>query len=981
MPVTNDQAWIVGEFVETVQLQVVCETLLKKLPPGDTEITEEHLKAYGNIEAALRFFYEDSLREAIDNTRDVVHNGTRGINEGALRNWFEKKLITPAGTRGLAYRGATSTEGLINEAVDVLDRAHIIREERRGASRWYELSHDRFINPILDSNKAWLLNFSSAFATRELLEKRAALWAASHADKDFLDQGELPEAERWIASPEARELGFDAMLPNFVLASRTHQINEEEQKRLTFENALNQARAAKRFQYLSYALAGVVFLMIGLVVFSWIEWQKAKANATAALESEKRARRAESDVKAHDAKAVEWAERESKARKDADAAKADLASTNEKLDRERKNALDAARRANAAKDEAQRERVTALIAKKATEDALDLARKRDDIAFNARTAFRLARTSDRKEEAITKLDEARKLYESSKAESDRYAANDILLNIGEIYIDMGNETQAGKTFQQAIQRAHGTFERAETLNSIGDIYRDAPSWLPSAPPILGVQAAPVYQPTDKAIENYRQAYELYEQLNDTFDQAQTAIKLGLAEYNSTSYKPNDEKTQKFRSQAFAHLVLGRNLFQQLEDHRGTGYALLQIARVNRTNAGPFTPEIKASYIAALEQALNEYILAKDDKGQITVLKELAPLVAGQSKEDVEKAAKLFTQLAAAYERRGDSVNEALTLIQEAYSVGWFAPLPERNKFMTYLFSAAAQLLERAGESEPAAQVLMTVGRGFISESDTVEAASAFKKASDLFARGGHHDQQIAALAGLFDVYFDSSRPQAELYLIQIEALGKMGDKSVRAIALQTLGSAHLRLGQKDRAAQEFEESVALVHASGDASAEGLALQQIAGYYYGSDPNKSIEWDQRAVALYHNKNLMNEAFALQSIGRAYQRLGQFESAEKYFRQGIEVFHQPGNANPFSEGNAWIELGQMFATKDPNKAIGFLQEAVKLYRSRQLLPDEARALREIASVYRKNGNTEKANEYERQANEVTNSPIQMAPQVRN
>src|SRR5688572_1163947 len=217
----SDKTWVVGEFVEAVQLQVVCQTLLKKLSNNSSEITEEHLETYGNIDMALQVFYEDSIQESLEKTQ------AKGVKEGFLRTWFETKLITPAETRGLAYRGSTHTEGLINEAVDVLDRAHIIREERRGGGRWYELSHDRFIYPIKEANKNWLLKYSGAAKTREWLEECAALWTGTLKDEDLLDESQLPEAERWLDSPDAAELGYSASVANLVQASRTNLKNKE----------------------------------------------------------------------------------------------------------------------------------------------------------------------------------------------------------------------------------------------------------------------------------------------------------------------------------------------------------------------------------------------------------------------------------------------------------------------------------------------------------------------------------------------------------------------------------------------------------------------------------------------------------------------------------------------------------------------------------------------------------------------------------
>ncbi|MGH9401274.1 MAG: hypothetical protein ACRD2P_04110 [Terriglobia bacterium] len=135
-----------GEFVEPVQLQVVCFNLFRNLPESTTEITEEHLAAFGDVDQALREFYQGALKEAA---------GKAAIDEDDLRQWFETKLITEAGTRGLVFRGEATTGGIPDAAVDALEDLHIIRAEVRGRDRWYELSHDRFIRPILRANDTW----------------------------------------------------------------------------------------------------------------------------------------------------------------------------------------------------------------------------------------------------------------------------------------------------------------------------------------------------------------------------------------------------------------------------------------------------------------------------------------------------------------------------------------------------------------------------------------------------------------------------------------------------------------------------------------------------------------------------------------------------------------------------------------------------------------------------------------------------------
>lgn len=136
-----------GQFIEPTQLQVVCHSLWRNLPPDVTVITLDHIQAFGVVNQELSRMYEMSIRRATQKT---------GVKERDLRAWFEQSLITPARTRGTVYRGTEETGGIPNTAIDVLENLHIIRAELHAGARWYELTHDTLIEPILESNKIWL---------------------------------------------------------------------------------------------------------------------------------------------------------------------------------------------------------------------------------------------------------------------------------------------------------------------------------------------------------------------------------------------------------------------------------------------------------------------------------------------------------------------------------------------------------------------------------------------------------------------------------------------------------------------------------------------------------------------------------------------------------------------------------------------------------------------------------------------------------
>ncbi len=148
-----------GEFIEPVQLQVVCQNLWLDLPPDTKVISSSHLKIFGNVDQALKGYYERGIKTAQG----------KGVGERQLRNWFEQRLITPLSTRALIVRGKDRTEGMPNAVVDQLENLHLIHAEWRAGARWYELTHDRFIKAIQSSNAQWRAARFANFARVGLL--------------------------------------------------------------------------------------------------------------------------------------------------------------------------------------------------------------------------------------------------------------------------------------------------------------------------------------------------------------------------------------------------------------------------------------------------------------------------------------------------------------------------------------------------------------------------------------------------------------------------------------------------------------------------------------------------------------------------------------------------------------------------------------------------------------------------------------------
>lgn len=208
------EAKALGPYVEPVQLQVVCSRLWEGLPEEKDVILWEDVQKYGDVDRALTGFYEGALAEIVQQA---------GVNERQLRRWFTRQLITPMKTKGLVVRGEAETEGLSNLAVDILEQRRLIRVQVRAGARWYELAHDRLIDPIVESNEAWEARQETP------LRKTAQQWKRTENESLLYRGKALEEALAWaLANPDIAE----SYETEFLAASQKVEQERNRKRRL-----------------------------------------------------------------------------------------------------------------------------------------------------------------------------------------------------------------------------------------------------------------------------------------------------------------------------------------------------------------------------------------------------------------------------------------------------------------------------------------------------------------------------------------------------------------------------------------------------------------------------------------------------------------------------------------------------------------------------------------------------------------------------
>jgi hypothetical protein len=217
---------IEAQFVEPVQLQIVCYKLWESLAPTTTEITRLQLHKYGGVDRSLSSFYEEVIYRTVQAT---------GVNQGKLRRWLESALITENGSRAVIFRGDHHTASVPNTVIDELEQQHFIKVELRGGARWYELSHDRFIQTIKDSNRKWEMQLSGTEAQVLRLERQAAAWNQHGRDMaTLLKDSELEEMNAFI-SRGGHDIRYSDTLAAFLNASAIkNQRQRSRRRRLAF---------------------------------------------------------------------------------------------------------------------------------------------------------------------------------------------------------------------------------------------------------------------------------------------------------------------------------------------------------------------------------------------------------------------------------------------------------------------------------------------------------------------------------------------------------------------------------------------------------------------------------------------------------------------------------------------------------------------------------------------------------------------------
>ena len=263
-----DPEQALGEYIEPVQLQVVCLQLWENLrdqPGASITLADVENLARGAglgefVNHALAGFYEQVIA-------GVLAAQPGAISERELRDWFSNVLITRDGTRNLIYQSETETGGMPNAIVLELERRFLLRAETRTGGRWVELVHDRLVRPIQTANQQW--------RGQQPLIMAAEMWTTTRDPAQLLAGAQLAEAQAQLAANPTR---FGQQEREFVAqsaeaeAERLAALAAEAEQRRIEEQQRKEEAARNRTVAIGAVVAAVVMAAL-LMISIWLGWQ------------------------------------------------------------------------------------------------------------------------------------------------------------------------------------------------------------------------------------------------------------------------------------------------------------------------------------------------------------------------------------------------------------------------------------------------------------------------------------------------------------------------------------------------------------------------------------------------------------------------------------------------------------------------------------------------------------------------------------
>lgn len=294
------------------------------------------------------------------------------------------------------------------------------------------------------------------------------------------------------------------------------------------------------------------------------------------------------------------------------------------------------------------------------------------------------------------------------------------------------------------------------------------------------------------------------------------------------------------------------------------------------------------------QALAIFRTAGDHAGEATTLNNLGDVYLGlaQPQEALDYSNQALTAMRKIGDRRGEAI--ALNTVGLVSST-----LGDTRKALDYHNQSLATL-SGLDERRLEGVTLGNIGEMYIDLGEYQKALEYCNKALLSDRTVGNVSNEAVALSNIGFIYGSLGDNQQELvyYTQALELQRRTGKRAGQAITLNNIAHVYSKLGDNKKALEYYEQSLTLRRASNDRRGEAATLSNIGSIL------QDLGDYQKAVAYYNQSltitttigtDLLQRAITLNNIGSVYRKLGDSQNALDHTKQAYTILHDSGHKN--------------------------------------------------------------------------------------
>ncbi|QFS45537.1 tetratricopeptide repeat protein [Nostoc sphaeroides CCNUC1] len=563
------------------------------------------------------------------------------------------------------------------------------------------------------------------------------------------------------------------------------------------------------------------------------------------------------------------------------------------------------------------------------QEALKLWQQVDDKGWEANILLGIGKVySDlgENQEALKYYNQALPIFRAVK---DRGGEATTLNNIGSVYDDLGEKQEALKYYNQALPIRRAVEDKggeATTLNNIGSVYSD-----------LGEK--------QEALKYYNQALPIYRAVKDRGGEASTLNNIGKV-YDDLGEK---QEALKYYNQALP-------ILRAVDDRRREATTLNNIGKVY-SDLGE-----KQEALKYYNQALPILRAVEDRREEANTLNNIGSVYSDLGEK--QEALKYYNQALPIRRAVEDKGGEAITLnnIGSVYS-----DLGEKQEALKY-YNQALPILRAVENRRGEANTLNNIGSVYSDLGEKQEALKYYNQALPIRRAVDDRGGEATTLNNIGLVYSDLGEKQEALkyYNQALPIYRAVVDRRGEANTLNNIGRVYDDLGEKQEAFKYYNQALPIRRAVEDRGGEANTLNNI-GTVYDSlgEKQEALKYYNQALPIYRAvMDRGGEATILNNIGLVYSDLGEKQEALKYYNQALPIYRavvdRGGEANTLNNiGSVYNSLGEK------QEALKYYNQALPIRRAVEDRGGEATTLNNIGRVYDDLGEKQEALKYYNQA----------------